>query len=186
MLPTTAIDNEARSKLQVSKVSEVAEERAGFDEFYRQHRTTIATSLALTLGDFELATEATDEAMARAVQHWSRLQSFANPQGWVYRVAYNWATSVLRRRKRTDTLYSRAANEPFETPVLRIADPALDRAIADLPVGLRAVVVCRFHLDLSVADTADHLGIRPGTVKSRLNRAIERLQHALPKDSPND
>jgi RNA polymerase sigma-70 factor (ECF subfamily) len=43
----------------------------------------------------------------------------------------------------------------------------------------RAVVVCRYFLGLSEAETAAVLGCRPGTVKSRLSRALARLEEEL-------
>jgi RNA polymerase sigma-70 factor (ECF subfamily) len=38
------------------------------------------------------------------------------------------------------------------------------------------VIACRYFLDLSESETAAALGIRPGTVKSRLSRALDRLR----------
>ena len=43
----------------------------------------------------------------------------------------------------------------------------------------RQALACRYILDLSEAETAAALGIRPGTVKSRLSRALERLRAEL-------
>jgi RNA polymerase sigma-70 factor (ECF subfamily) len=49
-------------------------------------------------------------------------------------------------------------------------------------VEQRLVVGCRYFLDLSEAETATTLGIRAGTVKSRLARALERLREEMPAD----
>jgi RNA polymerase sigma-70 factor (ECF subfamily) len=43
----------------------------------------------------------------------------------------------------------------------------------------RVVIACRYFLDLSEAETAGVLGCRPGTVKSRLSRALERLREQI-------
>lgn len=48
-----------------------------------------------------------------------------------------------------------------------------------LTVDQRAVVTCRLLLGMSEAETAAALRIRPGTVKSRLHRATQRLQSLL-------
>lgn len=146
-----------------------------FADFYEHTRTPVARALALTLGDAELAGDAVDEAMARAYQRWGQVQQYANPGGWVYRVALNWARSVLRIRRRSlHRLYQPEAVEaPF--PV----DPDVHRAVAELDLKHRAVIVCRYLLGWSELDTAAALGIRPGTVKSRLHRASAHLQVRL-------
>jgi RNA polymerase sigma factor (sigma-70 family) len=56
---------------------------------------------------------------------------------------------------------------------------AVASALAALPDRQRDVVACRYLLGLSEAETATVLGLRRGTVKSRLNRAIDRLRSRL-------
>ncbi len=56
---------------------------------------------------------------------------------------------------------------------------ALLAAVERLPDEQRLAVTCRYFLDLSEAETATVLRIRPGTVKSRLARGLERLRGEL-------
>ena len=145
-----------------------------FDDFYASARPDIARALSLTLGDVDLALEATDEAMARAYERWPMVSRLDRPEGWVYRVAMNWALSILRRRRRADhKLY-----DPTDTTIA-IADPDLHAAVAELDVKHRSVIVCRHLLGWSVADTAKALKVREGTVKSRLSRATTILRSRL-------
>ena len=58
-------------------------------------------------------------------------------------------------------------------------EPELDAALAALPVEQRSVVVLRYLLDWSEFQTAEALDIAPGTVKSRLSRALDRLATQL-------
>jgi RNA polymerase sigma-70 factor (ECF subfamily) len=44
------------------------------------------------------------------------------------------------------------------------------------------IIAYRYFLELSEAETAQALGIRPGTVKSRLSRALDRLRDQLPAE----
>lgn len=168
----------------------VAVEHGGFEAFYAQHREPIARALALTLGDADLASEAVDEAMTRALVRWERFGSTDNRAGWVYRVALNWSMSFVRRRRRRNEIYAvsdsvgGARQGNTADPAERVGDPQLAAAVALLPVPLRAVVVCRIHLDMSIAETAAYLGVRPGTVKSRLSRALAAL-HTTLTSSPN-
>ncbi len=154
-----------------------------FEEFYREQRASIGRALAVTLRDTQLASEAVDEAMARAYQRWNRVQSLDNPGGWVYRVGLNWSRSILRRAMRTAPAWVTTSDTGFDGSGI---DPAIDKALSELPIEQRAVVVCRLLIGLSEAQTATALGLRPGTVKSRLARASSRLQSLLsPLDPAN-
>ena len=148
---------------------------AGFDAFYRAKRAVIAQALALSLGDTDVATEATDEAMTRAYARWTTVAKLERPEAWVYRVASNWALSVFRRRR----LSLHRLYDPSVAEAGTGVDPAVHRAVAALDVKQRSVVVCRHLLGWSVAETAAALGIREGTVKSRLNRATTTLRTQL-------
>ncbi len=149
---------------------------AAFEDFYVASRTSVGRALALTLRDDDLAREAVDEAMARAYQRWSHVSQLDNPGGWVYRVGLNWSRSAVRRWRRPTPIWLAQPGQDFQsTP----HDPSVDRALDSLSLDHRAVVVCRLLLGLSELQTADALGIRPGTVKSRLARALHRLQPLL-------
>ena len=151
-----------------------------FETFWVEHRTPLCRALALTIGDADLAAEAVDEAMARAFQRWPHVNRLNSPAGWVYRVGLNWSRSVVRRALRRPPAWMLAdesvAHDRYE--------PAIDAALVALPITQRSVVVCRLLLGLSEAQTADALRIRPGTVKSRLSRAVNDLSVALSQLNP--
>jgi len=149
------------------------DDREAFAAFYRSDYPNVARALSYTLGDVDLGREATDEAMARAYAHWTKIRDYDSPAGWVYRVGLNWAYSTRRRLMRTLALVDRVHHEP------PVSDPAIADALRKLDVKLRAVVVCRLLLDWSVDETADALRIKPGTVKSRLHRALASLERSL-------
>lgn len=152
----------------------VVPEPEGFDRFYRAHADPLRQALCLALGDVELGTEATDEAMARTCERWTEVSAYANPAGWAYRVGLNWARSRQRRRRWHD------ARPVPDVPVPPVpGDPDLTVALGRLSVDQRAVVVCRYLLDWSVDDTAASLDIPVGTVKSRLARALDQLARHL-------
>jgi RNA polymerase sigma factor (sigma-70 family) len=154
--------------------AEVSDGGRDFEAFYARTRPDIARALSLALGDPDLAAEATDEALARAYERWPLVCRLDRPEGWVYRVAMNWALSILRRRRRSDhKLYERTDTG------LSVSDPDLHAALGELDVKHRTVIVCRHLLGWSVADTAAALRVREGTVKSRLSRATAILHSRL-------
>ena len=165
-----------------TELDEAGDVSTAFADFYRDNRDRLVRALALTLGNVDLGSDAVDEAMTRAFQRWDRVGGFDDPGGWVYRVGLNWATSAIRRRNRSPRPV--AAAEHVEPHTVR--EPDLAAALLELPVHQRAVVVCRFYLGLSEAETAAALSIRAGTAKSRLHRALQyletRVAHLRPKE----
>lgn len=157
--------------------------RLTFEDFWRQERSSVARALALTLGDVQLAAEATDEAMARAYQRWSRVGTLDSPTGWTYRVGLNWSRSVLRRTRRQTPAWLAQPNTQHDSAPL---DPSVATALRQLSSAQRSVVVCRLLLNLSEQQTATLLRIRPGTVKSRLSRAITQLSTSLAHLDPQE
>ncbi len=149
-----------------------------FEDFYRARWPEIYRTLAVVLRDPDLAQEATDEAMTRAYQRWRSVRRYRNPSGWVYRVALNWARSRLRKATRVSHgVADRTGMVDVPTP-----DPELDRAVAALPLHHREVIVFRYLYDYSQAQVAEMLDIPEGTVKSRLNRALETLRNEVRSD----
>ncbi len=172
--------SERRQHVEVSgEASELGTIVVTFEDFYATDRLRIGRAVALSLGDPDLAAEATDEAFTRAYERWSTIAG-GNPGGWVYRVAMNWALSVVRRRRRRGpgVLYEQAL-ESASTVDPTVREPAVHAALTALDPKHRSVVVCRHLLGWSVAETAAALHLREGTVKSRLSRANQILQTQL-------
>ena len=146
-----------------------------FDAFYGSNWADVYRPLAVTLRNPDLAADAVEEAMARAYRSWGKVRGYDNPAGWVYRVALNWATSQLRKTRRE--VHGHA---PIDAAVA-VTPPDVDlyEALGHLDVKHRAAVVLRYLLDWSEDDVAFALGIRNGTVKSRLHRALHKLREEL-------
>lgn len=161
--------------LEEKAVEEPLVRVSSFEAFYDQSWSGVYRAVAVLIRDWDLAGEAVDEAMVRAYENWKSVSQMSNPQGWVYRVAVNWARSRLRRR----SLWKKVMPGSPVTHDPEVSDPVTVEAIRTLPSGQRDVVVLRFLLDMSEADTAEALGVARGTVKSRLNRALASLREEL-------
>ena len=153
-----------------------------FRDFYQAEADGIYRGLALALGDVDLAQEATHEGMVRAFQRWRRIKHYDSAAGWVYRVGLNWARSRIRKTRKEVLAGVSQEFEPMapvDSRSLFAADSALGVAVAALSVEARSVVVLRYVLGWSTADTAAALGVAEGTVKSRLSRALRQLETQL-------
>lgn len=122
--------------------------------------------------------EAEDLAQTTLVQcyrGWDRVSGADNRDAYVYKMLLNCLRDARRTRwwkSRVDGLPDRPVGD--STEALAVAD-AVHRALATLTKPNREVVVLRYFVQLTEAQTAATLGISPGTVKSRLSRSLARL-----------
>jgi RNA polymerase sigma-70 factor (ECF subfamily) len=141
------------------------------------HQPTVFRAAYLILKDADAAADVAQDTFLRAWRAADRVTDEQGVRPWLYRIAVNTAINHLRKRKREGAALSRIG-----TPVA-VPDPTDARATAAvvaeavdrLPDRLRVAVVCRYFLDLSEAETARTLRVRPGTVKSRLFEARRLL-----------
>lgn len=148
-----------------------------FDEWYRGLRPRMVAALAAACGSFDDATDATDEAFARALERWPRVRVMDNPDGWTYRVALNVVRKRVGRRSREHELLAR----PDDVGAVP-DDPStahLEHLVGGLPPRMREVVVLRHVADLTEPEIATALGISRGTVSSTLRDAHARLAREL-------
>jgi len=151
-----------------------------FDEFYAAHRDEIGRALVFVLRDQSLGQEAVDEAMVKAFQKWAEVGRMHNPAGWVFVVGKRWGLSWRRGRRREQKREELAALQSRPSNNLPTADYVdLMEALDGLSADQRTIVACRFSLGMSVFETAELLGIKEGTVKSRLARSVQRLRELM-------
>lgn len=134
------------------------------------------------LGDPFEAEDATHDAVVAA---WKRYRSLRDPdrfEAWFQRILVNTCRDRLRRRRRRQPVAGielsqlRAGHDAYAQVEDRLS---LDQAFEGLTPDQRLVVVLRFYADLEVHAIARLLGIPPGTVKSRLHTATQKLHAAL-------
>jgi len=134
------------------------------------------------------AQEAAQDAFVKAYAALGRFRSGEPLRPWLMQIAVNESRNRLRAAGRREALALRAAAErPSEgadpSPETALLAAERRRALLAAVDGLREedrlVISCRFFLDLSERETAQVLGWRQGTVKSRLSRALDRLRAAV-------
>ena len=160
------------------------DERA-FAELVRMHQEVAFRVAYLISG--EEAEDALQDGVAKAWRALGRFRPGAPFRPWLLRIVANEARNRRRSAGRRAALALRAAQEDVsgdaapspEAAVLAAEERArLAAALDALPDAARLALACRYLLDLSEAETAAALGVRRGTVKSRVARALERLREA--------
>jgi len=131
------------------------------------------------------AEEAAQDGFLKAHRALHRFRPGAPFRPWLLRIVANEARNRRRAAGRRAALELRAGEERLrgdaapspEASLLAAARRAeLLAALESLPEPDRLVIACRHLLGLSEAETAAALDCRPGTVKSRLSRALDRLR----------
>ena len=143
------------------------------EEFCRQQWPGLARVLTAWTRDRALGEEVAQEALARVLARWPRVREMASPGGYAHRVAINLATDELVRRRRQPPLAVDDVVEEDPTVGMSVAV-----ALGALPDRQRLAVSLRYVADLSVADTAEAMGCRPGTVKALCHQGLARLRES--------
>lgn len=127
-------------------------------------------------GDAAGAEDVVQDAFAAAFRRLDRFDPRrASLRTWLSRITVNRALNCRRDQRPTQRL-----PESFAAPqVERRDDAGFLAAIAGLSDAHRAVVVLRYGLDYTPQEIADILGVRVGTVHSRLARALSTLRRTM-------
>jgi RNA polymerase sigma-70 factor (ECF subfamily) len=138
------------------------------------------------LRDPHLAEDATQQAFLDIWQDIRRLRDVSKFEGWSYRLLVRacYAESRRHRRKLPDLMSAFTGDSVVADESRSVADrDQLERGFERLSLEQRAVVVLHYYFDLPQDRVAETLGIRPGTVRSRLHRAMQTLRAALEADA---
>ena len=152
------------------------------DELYRGHALRLTRMALLLVGDRPSAEDVVQEAFIGLFRGLGRLSDPDRAVAYLRASVLNGCRSVLRSRKR-----ARLRKVIHDPAVWSAEAAALDgedrrevlQAIAVLPRRQQEVLVLRYFLDLSEAETAQVLAWPLGSVKSRTFRALNRLRGRL-------
>jgi RNA polymerase sigma-70 factor (ECF subfamily) len=196
----TWIEESARAHVsQTTSSSPLSDERrliaaakAGDQDAYGQllerHQAVAFRAACLITGSAEEAEDAAQDACVKAWLALRRFRPDAPFRPWLVRIAINEARNRRRGAGRRAALVLRLgpgrvggeAAPSAETEVLAGEERArLAAAVGRLREDDQLVIAARYFLGFSEAETAIALGLRRGTVKSRLSRALGRLHTEL-------
>jgi RNA polymerase sigma-70 factor (ECF subfamily) len=157
----------------------------------RFQRKIFRVANAIVRDDMEADT-ITQDTFVQAYTHLARFEGRAELETWLTRIAINRSRDALRRRRFVSLFTSRGDDET-ETmlePVDERPDPERQFASTQLRAAIvkaerllssqqKTIFRLRHYEDLSLEDIADHLGLRSGTVRAHLFRAIQKIRKEL-------
>ncbi|TDC55226.1 RNA polymerase sigma factor [Actinomadura sp. KC345] len=159
-----------------------------FSEIFDRYFAEIHRYVASRLGDAPADDVAADTFLTAFTLRHKYDAGRPHARAWLYGIA----TNLVRRHRRSETRAYRAlgrasaetdhADRVAEMVSAQRLQPRLAAVLAGLGAGDRDVLLLVAYADLSYAEVAQALGIRAGTVGSRLNRARRQLRRALEGD----
>jgi RNA polymerase sigma-70 factor (sigma-E family) len=150
----------------------------GFDAFVRSRTAGLLRFGYLLTGDQHAAEDLVQSALMRVGRRWNQLRSREYPDAYVRTTMYRLAVTGWRARRVREVL-TRSPPDLGNPPTLQDDVDLrllLQRALLELPVGQRTVLVLRYFEDWTEAETARAMGVSVGTVKSQAHRALAALR----------
>lgn len=132
-------------------------------------------------GDWNRAEDLLQTAFTKLYVAWPRIQRTEAEDAYMRRILVRTNIDDSRRLWNRERPSSRQADQPDRAvpgPDLEQAQVVL-AALQELPEMQRKAVALRHWFDLSIAETAEALGIAEGTVKAHSNRGLTRLRELL-------
>jgi RNA polymerase sigma factor (sigma-70 family) len=164
-------------------------EVAAYEELVRRYRQLAVRTAYVITGQSADAQDAAQEAFVKAYYAIGRFRAGAPFRPWLLRIVANEAINRRRSSRRKAALALRvaesrpsgdAAPSPEAAALAHELRGEVVTAMNRLREEDRLVIAYRYFFDLSESEMADALGCARGTVKSRLSRALKRLQREMP------
>lgn len=161
-------------------------------ELVRRHHAGVYAYLRRLTRSVDVAEDLTQDTYALAWAHIGSLRSCTSLRAWLLTIARNQFLQSVRRRRPEEALpegYTEAASdEPSaETELLTSErEGRLRSAVSRLEPALQEAVGLHYFQDLSLREVSEVLGVPTGTVKSRLNRALNELRLQIAEDQSHE
>lgn len=165
-----------------------------FAEIYQQFESMVYNLALRMSGNRADAEDISQETFLRAYRHLKKFKGKSSLKTWVFRIALNCSNTRLKRRGRrwartVDDAESKLENavdegrSPEESAVSTDFSETVRAGLAELPIAYREAVLLRDFEELNYAEIAEVLGVRIGTVRSRIARGRNLLRKRLEVES---
>jgi RNA polymerase sigma-70 factor (sigma-E family) len=160
--------------------------QAAVGALYRAQAVALIRLAYLMLGDRGAAEDVVQDAFYGLYRRWDRLADPSGALAYVRSAVLNGCRTALRRRalgRRVTPAYLPPDGSAEAAVLSREERQEVLAAVRRLPDRQREALVLRFYLDLPDPEIARIMGIRPGTVRSAMHRALKALGHLLESTS---
>lgn len=164
-------------------------DEGAFTELVKKYQKPVHALVWRKIGDFHIAEEITQDTFLKVYQ---RLHSLKDPNqfsGWLYVIATRRCYAWFRKKRirtqplgETETpmiqrdLYSKHVVEDRAKTVVEEQRQVVKKLLAKLKESERTVMTLHYLGEMTVQEISKFLGVSTGTIKSRLQRARQRLQ----------
>lgn len=164
-------------------------DEAAWDALVREHQQAAFRLAYLFLGDASEAEDVAQEAFVRAYRALDRFDAARPFRPWLLSIVANLSRNRRRSLGRFFAAWRRLAEgvtdrAPAADQPEKWRAEALWHAVRRLSTQDQEVIYLRYYLELPEVEAAAALGIPPGTVKSRLHRALGRLRAVARSEFP--
>lgn len=189
MMETEKENPTVTTVLEVSEAELVNRAQSGdrhaFSEIVRNHAQGVTNVIYRMCGDVHIAEDAAQETFIQAWLHLPTYRPQTSLRNWLYRIAINAATDMLRKEKRIlpNSMEDLQLTDGGPGPEILVSQQErivlVQKAVLSLPEASRTVLVLREYEGLSYQEISSTLDIPIGTVMSRLNYARKLLKDKL-------
>lgn len=191
-IPSVIMDSEFRftDEELITRFQEGDEQ--AYTELVNRYRDRLMSFIFRFINDLEKAEDIVQDTLLKLYTHRHYYRNIAKFSTWIYTIAGNLAKTELRRKKRhkvtnlsqmgteeSEYILPSVEPETGETAQGHFAEKQIQKAIQELPLHFRTVVILRDIQELSYEEISKIVDVPLGTVKSRINRARIQLQHSL-------
>jgi RNA polymerase sigma-70 factor, ECF subfamily len=176
--------SEAVDEERIKRVA-TADRRAAADLVVRKYREPLFHHAAWILKDWEEAIDVAQDVFIKAMHEPRFFEADFKMKAWLYRVTTNLCFNRVRDRRRRSAILETVprpvndGSDPIDAVFQGEQQERILSAIDQLSDDHREILMLRYYSDLSYAEISDTLGIKLGTVMSRLSRARGQLVEAL-------
>ena len=156
-----------------------ADDPGAIDEIVEKYKRQLFAFILRMIGNHETAEDIFQETWMRVVRSVKHFRGDSRFSTWLFQIAGNLCRDSLRKSKKGILVPLEEADsvtcEPGVDPFRIMEAEQVRRAVNELPIKMREVIVLRYFHDMTDSEISQVIGCPLGTVKTRFHRAIKIL-----------